>query len=809
MKTGSLMMAAAFGVSFACAHAAQLDESAFTRKAELTVGGYAGSSTLENFPVLVRLSAAIPSFDYARCGENGADIRFADADGNLVPHEVDTWNTSGESLVWVRVPSLSGQATKLTLYCGHVPGTELPEVESSDVWSKYVVVIHGTGDAATTANATKHEGIGVTVGGTCQATTASRLGSGFKIAGSSNGSGLVVPDLLGHLSSGRDNPVFTISGWVKFTSRRYTTLCGSQTGWLTDGFLVYAEMYWDDTKLGLKSAANNNLDNVTSWKPPYNEWWHVTAQFDGATARSWWGGVGKGEATVGTVGGTSNWCFGNYGDPAGKGDSMRDGDEMDEWRVYDGAASTDWARAECDSMNRAEFVSVAAFEIIAGSLYAVTVKDAGGNVLATLRDVEPGTSVADRLPKAPDIDGKFFVRWEGGDYEHVTSDLTLTPVYVGADKCETTWKVWDDSSPKPDHALNALAMSGTTLAYDPPRTGETHDAQKLRDGIIKTMKSTDLIQNIGAYVHTGDSLVATFAKPMDIGSVTIWTSWKDGGRDGLTLKAVKILHAGAPSFTPLNLDEFAVGLDDNNSAGAYEVTVRRYDGAPLATDATGIQIEFGRMDNDYSGVMEIFVEYLRKTEWTEETFDAEIDRTGVGNLLTSSGATVEEKGDFFGNKHINYNGQDISTLYDKRVPANLDKNNRKSILIGDYSVLECSLGGSAQVDELGFWMSWDGGRDGIGFNADAIQVKFAGKTAFEPLSDVLLEPFQKHVSWQDDSGNASYGRYRYAVRRKDGRPLAKHVTDVRIEFGQMDNDGTALCELEVLGRINGLVLIVK
>ena len=69
------------------------------KAAEITMSGYEGSSTLANFPVLVRISPErIDGFSYADCAEGGADISFVAADGTtLLAHEVDTWDTAGES----------------------------------------------------------------------------------------------------------------------------------------------------------------------------------------------------------------------------------------------------------------------------------------------------------------------------------------------------------------------------------------------------------------------------------------------------------------------------------------------------------------------------------------------------------------------------------------------------------------------------------------------------------------------------------------------------------------------------------------
>ena len=109
-------------------------------KATLTVSGYTGSTTLENFPVLVRITEydfstgrGIEGFSYSDCAADGADLSFVAADGEtILPHEIDTWETTGESLVWVRLPSLSGTDTTFTMRWAD---DDPPPVSKSDVWT--------------------------------------------------------------------------------------------------------------------------------------------------------------------------------------------------------------------------------------------------------------------------------------------------------------------------------------------------------------------------------------------------------------------------------------------------------------------------------------------------------------------------------------------------------------------------------------------------------------------------------------------------------------------------------------------------
>ena len=121
----------------------------YVRTFDIGFPGYKGTTALTNFPVLVRLSQSLNDFKYAKCQrENGDDLRFSDADGNLLPSEVELWDTSAESLVWVKVPEL----TKDTVITAHYGSSNPDPVTPTDVWDEhYVGVWHlGAGPNATT-----------------------------------------------------------------------------------------------------------------------------------------------------------------------------------------------------------------------------------------------------------------------------------------------------------------------------------------------------------------------------------------------------------------------------------------------------------------------------------------------------------------------------------------------------------------------------------------------------------------------------------------------------------------------------------
>lgn len=126
-------------ISFAVYEGPQLDWTVYGKKFPLTFTNIAESVTLTDFPVLVRISEydsgtekGIKNFRYADCRKpDGGDMRFFDESGTLLASEVETWNTSGESLVWVKIPTLS-KDTKIFAYYG---SKYVHAVTPSDVWS--------------------------------------------------------------------------------------------------------------------------------------------------------------------------------------------------------------------------------------------------------------------------------------------------------------------------------------------------------------------------------------------------------------------------------------------------------------------------------------------------------------------------------------------------------------------------------------------------------------------------------------------------------------------------------------------------
>ena len=121
----------------------------------LEVAGYTGTETLTNVPVLVRLSEEIADFNYADFTDaNGGDLIFTDESGSVVyPHEIDEWHTDGESLVWVKLPTMVNGTKFKAAWGGGRGATALP---AHSVWGDYVGVWHMNEDSGTAFDSTVH-----------------------------------------------------------------------------------------------------------------------------------------------------------------------------------------------------------------------------------------------------------------------------------------------------------------------------------------------------------------------------------------------------------------------------------------------------------------------------------------------------------------------------------------------------------------------------------------------------------------------------------------------------------------------------
>ena len=197
----------------------------FSKCVEITLNtALADTEITTGLPALVKLDPeVITGFDYADFTlENGGDMMFTDADGKAIPHEVDTWNPEGVSLVWVKIPSTAAD-TVIKLYYGN--GT-VSSAEKTDVWSDYVGVWHlnEAGGANTDVNvydSTANGYTGVAKGHASSGSTGGKIGSAWTISDSSNKGDTLGGIFMNSMKDVELGNSFTVSAWLWHRKQDY------------------------------------------------------------------------------------------------------------------------------------------------------------------------------------------------------------------------------------------------------------------------------------------------------------------------------------------------------------------------------------------------------------------------------------------------------------------------------------------------------------------------------------------------------------------------------------------------------------
>lgn len=248
---------------------------------KLTIDATKIDADLTDFPVAVILTTS--NFTYANAQSAGQDIRFTDANGNTLYYEIEKWNSSATSTIWVKIPQVDDTVdTIIYMYYGNASAAD--GQNKTAVWDDgYVAVYHLHEDQYNPSNgpgyhmdSTKFRHyvnlnwLGVTGNGT---TTADGILDGadeFKGIGRLTG-----PD--SYELSGMEN--LTLEAWVRNDVRPtdQSESIVSKQEWSydfslqTSGKLFFT--YYNQNSRWRGLSGNGVLATST--------WYHVAAQYDG------------------------------------------------------------------------------------------------------------------------------------------------------------------------------------------------------------------------------------------------------------------------------------------------------------------------------------------------------------------------------------------------------------------------------------------------------------------------------------------------------------------------------------------------
>ncbi|HEX4264253.1 MAG TPA: DUF2341 domain-containing protein [Verrucomicrobiae bacterium] len=326
-----------------------LNPSDYTDKLKITFSGYTRGETLQDFPVLVKLDTGISGFNYSHFASGtGGDLRFTDAGGTrVIPHEIDEWNPSGTSTVWVQMPALTGAGDFIWAYWGNPSDTTAPV--GTNVWvpqsfenqPAYQVVYHLKEGAFPFADSTSQH---PATNGFAPTQTTGIVGTAGQFGGTN------------WLDAGTNDSgdAFTLSAWVNIppaTSDIQTLWSTAAGGFAMPGCALFVNTYQvSDQKIdfatgnGGVGAAGGNETTTAAGIVPFGSWHLVSAAVNrtNGTVQFYLDGNNVGSGTqIKTdfpslrdlnLGQFTNGVFGFHG-------------AMDEARIRSSVSSSNWVWA--------------------------------------------------------------------------------------------------------------------------------------------------------------------------------------------------------------------------------------------------------------------------------------------------------------------------------------------------------------------------------------------------------------------------------------------------------------------------------
>jgi hypothetical protein len=236
---------------------------------------------LVNFPILVKLDDGV-NIDYSKTSNDGSDIRFVDTDGTELSYEIEDWDETADSYVWVKVPQIDiGDQDYIYIYYGNSTATD--NQNSSDVWSNgYNIVFHN--DDNTTA--TILESVTGAIAGKGVVNEPLEVSGLLSKAQSFDG----INDYITLTDNLIVNPsTLTIESWFKKESGGSTYECVLHRA---SGTTIGASEYWMGVDISDNLTATIGANTGAQWSAGqttttaiYGDWYYLVATWDGSVVK--------------------------------------------------------------------------------------------------------------------------------------------------------------------------------------------------------------------------------------------------------------------------------------------------------------------------------------------------------------------------------------------------------------------------------------------------------------------------------------------------------------------------------------------
>lgn len=327
--------------------------SSWQYRRTITLNNSSSTTNLTNFPIRVSLSAANSNIDYANTQNAGQDLRFvASNDSTLLDYEIDVWNESGTSEVWVEVPTLTALSSTGFIYMYYGNAGASAGSSPNSVWdTNYRSVWHldeaGNGTVGEYEDSTSQNNHGRGGNGTsanAPAQVAGKIGNGQDFSASDFIAGTSTTTIDG-------TAPYTFETWIQ------PDTCGPDGNSAIFSKTFKPELYMcgvTSNDLGLWYDDTGSEGNTGTNAVTMGQWQHIAASMDssgnvvfqvnGVVVANADGNISSpsNSSSVITIG----------SDSVSTNDYNVDG-RMDEPRISNVARSLDWMEASYITQNNA------------------------------------------------------------------------------------------------------------------------------------------------------------------------------------------------------------------------------------------------------------------------------------------------------------------------------------------------------------------------------------------------------------------------------------------------------------------------
>ena len=245
------------------------------------------TSGLNDVAVLVRLHATATdalAINYGQTQDFGQDLRFVDAAGNLLAHEVETWDENGYSNIWVKLPAVSSSSASSSFWMYYNNPLAPDAGQGADVWSSAdVAILHMNGTVIDSTSSHNHGSL------TDVFVTQGIVGNAGLFNGTTSTVNMGSADALDNLFAGGG----TVSAWIQPTGwgeggygriadKASSTFAGGNNGdgWAwqvggsgAQGYLLFEQAFTGGVAEWRTATGSINL----------NEWQHVAVVYDNSS----------------------------------------------------------------------------------------------------------------------------------------------------------------------------------------------------------------------------------------------------------------------------------------------------------------------------------------------------------------------------------------------------------------------------------------------------------------------------------------------------------------------------------------------